>query len=79
MVFCSPPDFRRDFTCPALLRLKSDVLNLSFVYGTLTLYGRAFQPLSTRQKFKLQLAFHKFATTLTYNPLLTRPYELTPR
>ena len=33
------PIFRQDFTCPALLK---DLRSI-YVYGTITLFGRAFQ------------------------------------
>ena len=34
--------FRRDFTCPALLRIPLEIIR-TYVYGTITLYGSTFQ------------------------------------
>ena len=34
-----PPTFRQDFTCPALLKS----FDITFAYGAVTHYGRAFQ------------------------------------
>jgi hypothetical protein len=37
-----PPEFRPDFSCPALLG-ESTGRDWSFVYGAITLFGRSFQ------------------------------------
>ena len=39
----------------------ADTLRISFSYGTLTLYGRAFQPRSPRQIHKSYLAFINYS------------------
>ena len=39
----SRPGFKRDFTSPALLKNTSDEELIPFVYGAITVSGRAFQ------------------------------------
>ena len=46
--------------------------NISFVYGTLTLYGRAFQPRSARQIFSFRFDFHKLPTHKPTTPRTQR-------
>jgi hypothetical protein len=43
-----PPRFRRDSSCPAVLRYRSHSPTESFAYGALTLSGRPFQTASAR-------------------------------
>jgi hypothetical protein len=43
-----PPSFRQGFSCPALLTNNADRLQ-GLTYGTITLYGAAFQPASTSE------------------------------
>jgi hypothetical protein len=38
-----PPSFRQGFSCPALLRIGRRS-PMDFAYGTITLFGAAFQP-----------------------------------
>src|SRR5260370_20881191 len=45
-----PPSFRQGFSCPALLTNNS-LSPLHFTYGTITLYGAAFQPASIIDRF----------------------------
>src|ERR1700734_81992 len=40
-----PPSFRQGFSCPALLR-NSRRSPIDFAYGTITVFGAAFQPAS---------------------------------
>ena len=41
-----PPRFRRDSSCPAVLRYRSHTPQHDFAYGALTLSGRPFQAAS---------------------------------
>ena len=41
-----PPSFRRDSSCPAVLRYRSHSLGICFAYGALTLSGGPFQAAS---------------------------------
>ena len=45
-----PPSFRQGFSCPALLTNNAS-RPLHFTYGTITLFGAAFQPTSVMQRF----------------------------
>jgi hypothetical protein len=45
-----PPSFRQGFSCPALLTNNSPS-PIHFAYGTITVYGAAFQPASTMDWF----------------------------
>src|SRR5579863_6416769 len=45
-----PPSFKRGFPCPALLT-NGSARSIAFIYGTITLFGAAFQPASTNDRF----------------------------
>jgi hypothetical protein len=51
-----PPGFRRDSSCPAVLRYPGHLPTKSFAYGALTLYGGPFQAASARLHVQTGLA-----------------------
>ena len=63
-----PPSFRRDSSCPAVLRYRSHSPTIDFAYGALTLSGGPFQVASA-----IDLVRAGLAPLRPYNP---RPEDL---
>jgi hypothetical protein len=71
-----PPGFKRGFPCPALLT-NSSARSVAFVYGTFTLYGAAFQPASTIDRFCNLRTDFRLCDGRRSTPLMQRPNACT--
>ena len=69
-----PPRFRRDSSCPAVLRYPDHLLVLGFAYGALTLFGGSFQIASATEPMQTGQA-----PSGPYNPGPESPVWALPR
>ena len=67
-----PPGFPRGFSCPAVLESPSQEAGVRFVYGPITLYGPAFQPVRLRIRLVTSRRFRNSARTGLATPGLQR-------
>ena len=67
-----PPGFPRGFSCPAVLGNLSEEAGVRFVYGPITLYGAAFQPLRLRNRLVTSRRHRNAARTSPATPGLQR-------
>ncbi len=67
-----PPRFRQGFSCPALLRNNRQSPN-HFTYGTITVYGAAFQPASIMDRISYSAHDNEIVDDCPATPLYATP------
>src|SRR5579862_4771668 len=71
-----PPSFRPGFPCPALLTYSS-ARSMALIYGTITLFGAAFQPASTNDRFSYSRLEIRLQDGCRTTPHVQRPNACT--
>ena len=71
-----PPSFRQGFSCPALLTNDS-ASPMELTYGTITLYGAAFQPASALQWISYSPLEDQLEDGRRTTPFMQRPIACT--
>ena len=67
-----PPSFRQGFSCPALLRNNRQSQN-DLTYGTITVFGAAFQPASDIDRISYFARDNEIAADCPTTPLYATP------